>query len=68
MSCVPNRPLVSVEYAQIATKIRANHSATLTSAIKPHSSGSLVDLEGFAAVGADDFVHGDWSSSCWLDW
>jgi hypothetical protein len=28
----------------------------------------LVDLEGFVAVGADDFVHGEWDSSCWLDW
>ena len=26
----------------------------------------LVDLEGFAAVGADDFVHGEWGSYCWL--
>ena len=23
----------------------------------------LVDLEGFAAMGADDFVHGGWDSS-----
>ena len=26
----------------------------------------FVDLEGFAAVGADDFMHGDWVSF-WLD-
>ena len=28
----------------------------------------FVDLEGFAAVGTDDFVHGDWATSFWLDW
>jgi hypothetical protein len=27
----------------------------------------FVDLEGFAAVGADDFMHGDWISSFGLD-
>jgi hypothetical protein len=24
----------------------------------------LFDLEGFVAVGADDFVHGEWGFSC----
>jgi hypothetical protein len=28
----------------------------------------FVDLEGFAAVWADDFMHGGWTSSFWLDW
>ena len=28
----------------------------------------FVDLEGFAALGADDFMHGGWESSLWLDW
>ena len=27
----------------------------------------FVDVEGFAAVGADDFMHGNWASSCWWD-
>ena len=28
----------------------------------------FVDLEGFAAVWTDDFMHGDWAFSCGLDW
>jgi hypothetical protein len=27
----------------------------------------FVDLEGFAAMWTDDFMHGDWILSFWLD-